>query len=76
MSQPASKIFAFKQVNQQAILQRLKAGEQIEPFETQVLTKENKVLDLSLTISPVKDPNGQLIGISKIARDITELKKK
>lgn len=74
MSQPASKIFAFKLVDQQKILQRLKAGEHIEPFETQVLTKENKVLDLSLKISPVKDSDGRLIGISKIARDIIELK--
>ncbi len=75
MGQPAYKIFAFHLDDQQNILKILRAGEHIEPFEKQVLTKENKVLDLSLKISPVKDSEGRLIGISKIARDITEIKK-
>ncbi|MEO8795216.1 MAG: PAS domain S-box protein [Daejeonella sp.] len=75
IGEPAYKIFAFHLDDQQNILEMLRSGVQIKPFETQVLTKDNKVLDLSLKISPVKDSDGRLIGISKIARDITELKK-
>ncbi|MBN9484729.1 MAG: PAS domain S-box protein [Bacteroidetes bacterium] len=56
------------------ILQRLQRGERIEHFETQRITKDKRLLDLSLTISPVKDNNGNIIGASKIARDITEKK--
>lgn len=56
------------------ILSRLEKGERIEQFETQRVTKNKKVLDISLTISPVKDAQGKIIGSSKIARDITEKK--
>lgn len=57
------------------ILERLKRGERVEHFETKRLTKDKRLLDISLTISPVKDPHGNIIGASKIARDITEQKK-
>jgi PAS domain S-box-containing protein len=53
---------------------RLERGEQIDQFETQRITKANRLLDISLTISPVKDITGRIIGSSKIARDITEKK--
>jgi PAS domain S-box-containing protein len=56
------------------IISRLKKGERVEHFETQRLTKHGSLLDVSLTISPVKDPQGNIIGVSKIARDITERK--
>lgn len=56
------------------ILARLERGEHIAQFETQRLTKANKLLDISLTISPVKDASGIITGSSKIARDITEKK--
>lgn len=56
------------------LLARLERGEQIDQFETQRITKTNKLLDISLTISPVKDAAGRIIGSSKIARDITEKK--
>jgi PAS domain S-box-containing protein len=56
------------------ILDRIKKGENIEHFETVRLTKDGRSLDISLTISPVKDANGQIIGASKIARDITHRK--
>jgi PAS domain S-box-containing protein len=56
------------------ILRRLKKGERVDHFETKRLTKDGRLLDVSLTISPVKDPQGNITGVSKIARDITERK--
>lgn len=57
------------------ILARLRRGERIDHFETVRRRKDGTFLDISLTISPVRDPSGQIIGASKIARDITELKR-
>jgi PAS domain S-box-containing protein len=56
------------------ILQRLRAGEHIEHYETIRVTKQGKRVDVSLTISPMKDSEGRVVGASKIARDITERK--
>lgn len=56
------------------ILSRLRNGERVEHFETKRITKFGKLLDVSLTISPVRDAQGNIIGLSKIARDITEKK--
>jgi PAS domain S-box-containing protein len=54
------------------ILKRLRAGERIEHFETERLTKDKKRLTVSLTISPVKDASGKMVGASKTARDVTQ----
>lgn len=54
------------------ILERLRRGERIEHFETVRKTKDGRLLDISLTISPVRDANGEIVGASKIARDVTE----
>ena len=54
------------------ILAKLKRGERIEHFETVRVRKDGRAVDVSVTISPVKDGSGQIIGISKIARDIAE----
>lgn len=56
------------------ILERLKRGEKIEHFETTRRTKEGRILNVSLTISPVRDPEGHIIAASSIARDITQAK--
>lgn len=56
------------------ILGRLRAGERIEHFETVRLHKNGTRLDVSLTISPIKNSAGDVIGASKIARDISESK--
>jgi PAS domain S-box-containing protein len=53
------------------ILDRLRQGERIEHFETVRLTKDGRLLDISLTVSPLRDPRGKIIGASKVARDIT-----
>jgi PAS domain S-box-containing protein len=54
------------------ILSRLRRGERIEHFETIRQTKDGRRLNISLSISPVRNKSGQIIGASKIARDITE----
>ena len=59
---------------EQKILQKLRRGERIEHFETVRVSKAGRRIDISLTISPVRDHDGRTIGVSKIARDITELK--
>ena len=59
---------------EQQILFRLQNGERVEHFETKRITKSGKLLDVSLTISPIKNNQGEIIGISKIARDITDQK--
>jgi PAS domain S-box-containing protein len=53
------------------ILERLKRGERVDHFETVRVHKNGSRLNISLTISPVKDASGQIVGASKIARDIT-----
>jgi PAS domain S-box-containing protein len=57
------------------ILAKMKRGERIEHFETVRLTKDGERMDVSLTISPVKDKNGNVVGAAKIVRNITENKK-
>lgn len=57
------------------IIDRLKRGERVDHFETQRRTKDGRIIEVSLTISPIKDSQGTIIGASKIARDITEIKK-
>jgi PAS domain S-box-containing protein len=56
------------------ILRRLRQGERIEHFETCRVRKDGTLLQISLTVSPLRDPTGAIIGASKIARDITERK--
>jgi len=56
------------------ILARLRAGDRIEHYETVRVRKDGRLIDISLTVSPIRGPNGQIVGASKIARDITEQK--
>lgn len=56
------------------ILSRIKAGERIEHYETIRIRKDGSPVNISLTVSPIKKPDGQIIGASKIARDISALK--
>jgi signal transduction histidine kinase len=53
------------------ILERLRRGERVEHFETLRVRKDGRIIDVSLTISPVRDAAGNIVGASKIARDIT-----
>jgi PAS domain S-box-containing protein len=56
------------------ILARLRRGERVDHFHTVRRRKDGTLLDVSLTISPVRDSSGRVIGASKVARDITEQK--
>jgi PAS domain S-box-containing protein len=56
------------------ILERLRKGERVDHFETIRKKKDGTLVDISLTISPVKDDLGRVVGASKVARDITERK--
>jgi len=56
------------------ILAKLKAGERIEHYETARVAKDGRRVDISLTVSPMRNAAGEVIGASKVARDITEKK--
>jgi PAS domain S-box-containing protein len=64
-----------RQNEEPEILNRLRRGERVDHFETVRRRKDGTLLDISLTISPVKDAEGKIIGASKIARDISERKR-
>jgi PAS domain S-box-containing protein len=57
------------------ILERIRRGERIEHYETRRRRKDGRIIDVSVTISPIRDSIGRVIGASKIARDITERKR-
>ena len=63
-----------RQEEEPVIIDRVRRGERIEHYETVRLRKNGSRIDISLTISPIKDAEGRIIGASKIARDITERK--
>jgi PAS domain S-box-containing protein len=60
------------QDEERTIITRIRMGERIEHFDTIRLAKDGRRIPISLTISPIRDPNGEIVGASKIARDISE----
>ena len=76
VGKPITLIIPHDRIEEErTILARLVRGERIEHFETIRVTKDGRYIDISLTISPVRDPTGRIIGASKIARDITASKR-
>jgi len=63
-----------RQAEEAAILSKLRRGERVEHYETVRRKKDGRLCDISLTVSPLTDDDGNFIGASKIARDITEQK--
>ena len=63
---------ADRQDEENHILGKIRAGESVEHFETLRQTKDGRLIDVSVTASPIKDATGKPIGVSKVARDITE----
>jgi PAS domain S-box-containing protein len=57
------------------ILKRIKAGERVDHYETIRRRKDGKLIDVSLTISPIKSGDGRIVGASKVVRDITHRKR-
>ena len=64
-----------RQDEERIILSRLRRGERIEHFETVRKAKDGHLIDISLTISPIRNDNGEIVGASKVARDIGEQKR-
>ncbi|MCU1244227.1 MAG: sensor diguanylate cyclase/phosphodiesterase, partial [Acidobacteria bacterium] len=60
---------------ERTILDRLRRGERIEHYETVRVARDGRRLDISLTVSPIRNAGGQIVGASKVARDITERKR-
>ena len=66
---------ADRQDEENQILEKIRRGENVEHFETLRQTKDGRLIDVSVTASPIKDASGKVIGVSKVARDITERKR-
>jgi PAS domain S-box-containing protein len=65
---------AGREDEEAGILKRIRRGERIDHYETVRQRKDGSLVDVSLTVSPIKDASGRVIGASKIARDITDRK--
>jgi PAS domain S-box-containing protein len=63
-----------RQVEEDMILGRIARGERLKSYETVRLTKDGRAINVSITISPMRDKKGRIIGASKIARDVTARK--
>lgn len=76
IGKPITTIIPAERLDEEhGIIQKITQGNTVNHIETQRLTREGKLIDISLTISPIKNAENKIIGASKIARDITEQKK-
>jgi PAS domain S-box-containing protein len=75
IGQPITILIPRERLNEEPdILERIRRGERIESYETIRQRKDGTLIEISLTVSPIRDGEGTVIGASKIARDITEQK--
>jgi two-component system sensor kinase FixL len=75
IGRPVLLLFPPELASEEAtILGHIRRGERIEPYETVRLAKDGRRIDVSLTVSPIRDRGGAVVGASKIVRDITEQK--
>lgn len=75
VGQPVATVIPPERLSEeQALLERIKGGESVAPFETVRRHRSGRLLDVSETASPIRDPNGVVVGVSKVARDISENK--
>jgi PAS domain S-box-containing protein len=76
IGQPITIVIPEERLHEEhEILTRIRHGERIDHFETVRRRKDGSLIDISLTVSPVKNEEGKIVGASKIARDITEQKR-
>lgn len=76
IGQPVTMLIPLDHPNEEpSILERIRRGERIEHYETIRRRKDGTLLDISLTVSPIVNEHGQVVGASKIARNITERKR-
>jgi PAS domain S-box-containing protein len=75
IGQPVTMLIPEDHIDEEpTIIARLRAGERIEHYETVRIRKDGTALDISLTVSPIRDANNKIVGASKIARDISQRK--
>jgi PAS domain S-box-containing protein len=75
IGKPITILIPPDQANEEpAILERLRRGEKVDHYQTIRVRKDGRLIHISLTISPVRDASGVIVGASKIARDITHQK--
>ena len=76
IGQPILRLIpADRHAEEAAIVARLRRGEHVDHYETSRVAKDGRVVEVSLSISPVRDATGAIVGAAKIARDITERKR-
>lgn len=76
VNRPVSILIPADRADEESVLfERIRRGEHVQHFETVRLAKDGRRIDVSLSVSPVRDIQGRVIGASKIARDITERKR-
>jgi PAS domain S-box-containing protein len=76
IGKPVTILIPPDHINEEpAILARLRAGDRIDHYETVRVKKDGTLINISLTVSPIIGPKGQIVGASKIARDVTEQKR-
>lgn len=76
IGQPISRLMPPEQKNDMAlILGKIRQGQRVEHFESVRMNKNGELIPVSLSVSPIRDDTGRIIGAAKIARDITEEKK-
>lgn len=75
LGQPVTILMPADRINEEpAISDRIRRGDSVTHYETVRKTKDGRLLDISLTVSPIRDGRGNIVGASKIGRDITHLK--
>ena len=76
VGKPLTMLFPLERDGEEtAIMERIKRGEYIEHYDTVRQRKDGSLVEISLAVSPIRTPEGGIIGASKIARDITDRKK-
>ena len=61
-----------RRAEEEEVLARIRRGERVDHFDTVRRTKDGRLIDLSITVSPVRDRTGRIVGASKVGRDISE----
>ena len=75
IGQPITRLIpSDRQQEELEIISRVKRGETVEHFDTVRVAKDGHLIDIAMTVSPIKDKTGEIVGASKVARDITERK--
>src|SRR6185369_5892924 len=66
---------ADRESEEDEILARIRRGDRIQHFETVRQAKDGRLIDISLSVSPIRDGGGRIVGVAKVARDISEQKR-